>query len=135
MSILKQLFGGSDNSETSDGFEQSEREGILDLLLLCIYADNHLSLAEDKVIKEQIDRFSWDSGTSLDLYIANATNNARKASNDDILQEDFLRSISERLARPDARAKALKLMGDLFHSDGESDSERVFSAKVKSFVG
>lgn len=134
MNLLSNLFGSNQNSRNKDGLKQAEREAILDLLLLCTYADNHLSLAEDKILKEQIDGFSWDSGTSPSIYVSMATEKARRASANDHLFAELLQSIADRLSSPESKSTALFLMEELFRSDGMATSEKSFSDVVKKYL-
>lgn len=48
MKIFEKLFRSGNTKEKNDGFTQKEREAVVDLLLLGVYADNHLSLAENE---------------------------------------------------------------------------------------
>ncbi len=58
----------TDSTASSDGLVQNEREAIIDLLLLGIYQDNHLSLAEDQVFHTEVDAFQWESTTAIEIY-------------------------------------------------------------------
>ncbi len=49
MKIFEKLF--HKNAKTKDELNQTEREAIVDLLTLGVYADNHLSLAEDETFE------------------------------------------------------------------------------------
>ena len=58
-SLLKKLF---QNSEApNNGLTQLQREAIVDLLNYCMYADNLLMLAEDRLITDTVKKFNWDS--------------------------------------------------------------------------
>jgi len=133
MKLLSRLFSAPRNS-SQDGLSQTQREAIIDLLLICIYADNHLSVAEDKVLKDQVESCSWDSGTSAEIYIAIATSKARRAKSDESLQSEYLQYIADRLESPASKAKALSLVDELFESDGIAESETSFTAKIQSLL-
>lgn len=117
-----------------DGLEQKEREAILDLLLYCTYADNHLSLAEDKIIEQEIERFTWDSGTDIDIYINGATDRARRAISDRQARDGFLSQIRERLTSERAIERALSSMSSLFYADGETTEENVFLIEITALL-
>lgn len=132
MNILAKLFGNDQDSQSSDGLAQGEREAILDLLLLCTYLDNHLSLAEDRVFKEEAERLSWDSGTSVDIYISTATDKVRRAMPDERMEEELVDDIVGRLVSEKSKSTAYSLMSKLFESDGEVASETEFMRKIES---
>jgi hypothetical protein len=57
-SLLKKLFRRSE--EKNDGLTQPQREAIVDLLNYCMYADNLVMLAEDRLIADTAATFNWD---------------------------------------------------------------------------
>jgi len=135
MNILAKIFNRvSDPSGPSDGLQQQEREAIIDLLLLCMYADNHLSLAESKVLTDKIEAFDWDSPTYIDIYISDSTAKVRRALADSKLEEDLLHSLRERIVSDHAKHKAKTSMYTLFYSDGEDEKERQFRHKVTQIL-
>ncbi|MCW5200242.1 hypothetical protein VU07_00250, partial [Desulfobulbus sp. F4] len=79
MKILEMLFSATNSLEKGDGLQQEEREALIDFLLFCEFADNHLSLAEDKILQDEIGRFSWDAVIDIDIYISSAAGRARQA--------------------------------------------------------
>lgn len=136
MKILEKLFRSKISYEdtAADGLSQPEREAILDLMLLGIYADNHLSLAEDALIQAQAERLDWESGTSIDVYMALATDRARTASQSDEQEDQFLRFIGQRLNSDTAKNQALGLARDLFLSDGETAAETAFVERLQQYI-
>ena len=131
MEILKKLFASEPISRASEELEQIEKEAIVDLLLIAIYADNHLSLAENEILKEEVDKFSWEASIPLDIYFKDATSRARNALDSDKTVEAYLETISSRLSSRYSKSKALDLLSKLFHSDGKVDSEKAFTLKVR----
>lgn len=134
MNILAQLFGKSPTDSASDGLEQTEREAILDLLLYCTYTDNHLSLAEDRILKSEVDAFTWDSGTDVGIYLNNATDRARRADESSEYRNEFLSHIKDRLKSDQAIDRAISSMEALFKSDGEADEEKVFASEISRLL-
>jgi len=98
MEILKKLFASEPISRASEELEQKEKEAIIDLLLIATYADNHLSLAENEMFKEEVDKFSWEANTPLDTYLNDATNRARSALDSDETVEAYLETTPESLS-------------------------------------
>ena len=134
MKLLKKLFAPKPIARTREDLEQEEKEAIIDLLLIATYADNHLSLAENKILNEEFDKFSWEANISLDLYLNDATNRARNALDSDKTVEAYLETISNRLSSRYSKSRALDLLSKLFYSDGNVDSEKAFTLNVKRIL-
>ena len=92
--------------------------------------DNHLSFVEDNVLKNKVELLDWNSTTSVDLYINNATDKVRRAITDENLQNEFLQSLSERITSEAGKRKALNSITELFNSDGEDPREYAFREAV-----
>lgn len=132
MEILKKLFKTEKDERKPEDLEQKEKEAIIDLLMLAIYADNHLSLAEDKILKEEFEKMRWVSVTGIDIYLAEATARARSALTSEVARKEFLEFIGERLTSRPARGKALDLLSKVFYSDGTTEKEKEFTEAVKA---
>ena len=63
-SLLKKLFHKSE--APNNGLTQLQREAIVDLLNYCMYADNLVMLAEDRLITDTVKKFNWDSKIPFD---------------------------------------------------------------------
>src|SRR5262252_9184633 len=57
-SLIRKLFHKSE--APNDGLIQPQREAIVDLLNYCMYADNLVMLAEDRLIADTVAKFNWD---------------------------------------------------------------------------
>ena len=57
-SLIRKLFRKSE--APNDGLTQPQREAIVDLLNYCMYADNLIFLAEDRLITDTVAKFNWD---------------------------------------------------------------------------
>jgi len=121
-SLLKKLFHKSE--APNDGLTQPQREAIVDLLNYCMYADNLVMLAEDRLIADTVARFNWDPKIPFDQFDARSAGNARNARESQVYRDKFLGSIKDRLDTPAVRGKALDLCQELFLADGaQSDEE------------
>ena len=60
-SLLRKLFHKTE--APNDGLTQPQREAIVDLLNYCMYADNLVMLAEDRLIADTVAKFNWDPKT------------------------------------------------------------------------
>jgi len=122
MSLLRKLFHRSE--APNDGLSQPQREAIVDLLNYCMYADNLVMLAEDRLIADVAAKFNWDpKAVPFDQFDARSVGNARNARESKVYREKFLGSIKERLDTPAVRMKALDLCQELFLADGAQSEE------------
>lgn len=129
LKLFEKLFASSTISTTS--IAQSEREAIIDLLLMAIYADNHISLDESQALEDSIDGLGWESGTGLSMYINDATNKVRDAQVDEATSKDFIENIATRLDSKASKEKALSLLIALFDADGTSVEEASFYKQIE----
>ena len=115
-SLIRKLFHKSEAPK--DGLTQPQREAIVDLLNYCMYADNLVMLAEDRLITDTVKKFNWESKVPFDQFVLRSTDNARNARESQVHREKFLGSIKDRLDTAAAKGKALDLCQELFVADG-----------------
>ena len=122
-SLIRKLFHKSEASK-EDGFTQRQREAIVDLLCYCMYADNLIMLAEDRLIADTVAKFNWESKVPFDQFAVRSIDNARNARENQGYRDKFLTSIRDRLDTAAVTGKALDLCQELFVADGvRSDEE------------
>ena len=120
-SLIRKLFRKSE--APNDGLIQPQREAIVDLLNYCMYADNLVFLAKDRLITDTVAKFNWDPKVPFDQFDARSVNNARNASESKVYRDQFLGSINDRLATAAAKGQALELCQELFLADGARSEE------------
>jgi uncharacterized tellurite resistance protein B-like protein len=120
-SLIRKLFHKSE--APNDGLTQPQREAIVDLLNYCMYADNLVFLAEDRLITDTVAKFNWDSKVPFDQFDVRSIDNARNASENPGYREKFLASIRDRLSTDAVKAQALDLCQELFLADGARSEE------------
>ena len=120
-SLLTKLFRKSE--ESKDGLTQPQREAIVDLLCYCMYADNLVMLAEDRLITDTVAKFNWESKTPFDQFAVRSVGNARNARESQVYRNKFLASIRDRLDTAAVKGKALGLCQELFLADGARSDE------------
>jgi hypothetical protein len=76
-SLIRKLFHKSEAPK--DSLTQPQREAIVDLLNYCMYADNLVFLAEDRLIADTVAKFNWDPKVPFDQFDARSIGNARNA--------------------------------------------------------
>ena len=107
-----------------DGLTQPQHEAIVDLITYCMYADNLVFLAEDRLIADTVAKFNWDSKVPFDQFDVRSIDNARNASENQGYRDQFLASIRDRLDTAAVKGQALDLCQQLFLADGaQSDEE------------
>jgi hypothetical protein len=120
-SLIQKLFGKPETPK--GGLTQPQREAIVDLLNYCMYADNLVMLAEDRLIADTVKKFNWESKVPFDQFDARSVGNARNARESQVYKDKFLASIKDRLDTPAVRGKALALCQELFLADGAQSEE------------
>ena len=119
--LIKKLFHKSEAPK--DGLTQAQREAIVDLLNYCMYADNLVMLAEDRLIADTVAKFNWESKTPFDQFDARSVGNARNARESQVYRDQFLVSIRDRLGTVAVKGRALDLCQELFVADGARSDE------------
>ncbi len=102
---------------------QNEREAIIELMMLIMYSDKTLKLAEDEAIKEYTNNIKWESPLSLDFYFGKVTPKIRKALSDEGKMNAFLKDINTRIESELVKAQVLLVCNDLAMADSEFSSE------------
>jgi len=133
-SLLRKLFRKSE--APNDGLSQPQREAIVDLLNYCMYADNLVMLAEDRLIADTVAKFNWESKTPFDQFDARSVGNARNARESQVYRDQFLASIRDRLGTAAVKGQALDLCQELFVADGSrSDEEDAVLQNLRVLLG
>lgn len=121
--LFSRLF---DRSQTSaDGLTQPQREALIDLLNFCAYADDHLRLAEDQVVSEQLDHCQWDPAVPLELFVSRSVTRVRDALESPERRASFLVDVAVGLENSETRSRALALSRKLFQADGDYSADEV----------
>jgi uncharacterized tellurite resistance protein B-like protein len=114
---LKKAFPSGSKTTVADGLNQGQREAIIDLLHYCMFADNFVSLSEDKFVNTVAATLSWDKNISFESFEGGSIGKARKAKESQAYREQFYKDLLSRLATKEARDLALKLCKDLYRAD------------------
>ncbi len=120
-SLIRKLFHKSE--APNDGLTQPQREAIVDLLNYCMYADNLVFLAEDRLITDTVAKFNWDSKVPFDQFDVRSIDNARNATENQGYRDRFLASIRDRLGTAAVKGQAFDLCQELFLADGARSEE------------
>ncbi|WP_269524481.1 hypothetical protein [Coraliomargarita parva] len=132
MKFIEKLFTSERGSSLHGALEQTEREAIVDLLIMAVYVDSHLSLRESHEFDGLTDSLGWESGTAVDFYACNATNRVYGALSCEDSTREFVDFAAQRLKSKASRERALELLNKLFQSDGKTEAEAKFFKRVEA---
>ena len=108
------------NNDRKPELPQKEREAIVDLLHLCLYADAHIALKEGEFMSDVVEVIGWETQSSFGSYEARSIASARAAKENDAAKKEFLSFAAARLQSKESKALALDLCRQLFSSDGST---------------
>ncbi len=115
---------------------QPQREAIFDFLLLGMYADGNLKLAENEQVFSLTERLGWESYQDRSEYSKMATARVRTAIETDASLLVFLTKLSAQLGDDDVKIFALGLLVKLLDSDKQTlESEAGLYQKAQAIFG
>lgn len=105
---------------------QPQREALFDLLSLSIYADAHISLAEEDLLKQAFVKKGWKSDYPKDLFIEESFARAREASGSDESVFDYLNERAAVFTTKAAQKEACEVLNGILEGDGMTAEENEF---------
>ena len=111
---------------------QDARQVLIELLFLSLYLDGELSLAEDDVFGEALEKLGWDSPFPRERFVFSAFAGAREAAADAIRTEAFLDARTGILKRDGQEGPALTWLYRVLGADGISPSEEHFLKQIEA---
>lgn len=119
MNQLRDLYGYVSVNATAD----QEHEAVIELLLLVMVADRHISFDELDTIRVISDDSGWESETfSFDQYVGPAMAKVRAATNEDRVAE-LLDDIDARITSSLLRQSLFSAARDVAGTDQAIDDE------------
>ncbi len=114
---------------------QVQREAIVDLLLLGMYADQHVSVSEQEFLAEAIGQMNWDEFYSSEIYFQRVVPTVREVLGNTDRTCRFLQNISARLDQVEVMKFAIEQFSTLIALEGVTEeSEAVlFDAVMETF--
>lgn len=113
---------------------QPQREAILDILVLAMYSDGHLSLLEDDNLKAKIDSLNWDPNMSASIYLGESVAAARDTEG----MTEVLKAVEEKakiLETPEVKNHAYELAVEMLRCDDIAEDEKEFLSALKYSLG
>ena len=114
---------------------QTEREALIRLMSLAKYQDAKLSIAENDTFKRIIEDIGWDSGTTIDIFIDDATGRAREALISDDATAAFIDEQTKAFTDAAARQTSLSKIESVLKADGIDPDEQPFIAWIRNAWG
>ncbi|MBW4672091.1 MAG: TerB family tellurite resistance protein [Cyanomargarita calcarea GSE-NOS-MK-12-04C] len=103
--------------------KQSEREASIDLMIMTMYIDKSLKIAEDETINEYAKNLLWESPISLEKYLGVATAKVRNVLGDAEKTNAFLEDVKSRISTQEMKKEVFEACKNLAHADGELSKE------------
>jgi hypothetical protein len=97
---------------------QKQREAVVDLLLLGMFADAAVTVNEDQKLLSVIAEIGWESYQTAELYLQSAIAKARDASDSEDATVHRLDRISDELNDGGLRQRALDYLTQFLRADG-----------------
>jgi len=105
------------------GFTPEQKQALLDLLVIGMYADHNLASAEDERIEQLLDTFQFASDYERDRFSDAAFDRASRQSGSPEAIRASVGQIASHFPTREIRQKAYDLLDDLLTSDGRVTSE------------
>jgi hypothetical protein len=123
--------GGSDGGvclsyllmQTIQNMNQKQREALVDLLLLGMFAGGSLKVSDDQKLLSVIDEIGWESYQTPDLYFQSAIAKARDAADTEARTLARLKKINDGLANDEIRHQAIERLERFLSLHGEPGVE------------
>ncbi len=111
---------------------QPQREALLDLVILALFADSHLSLKEDEALQAALDKIGWEALKPREIFFCNSMNRARKAVETDADSSEYIAARAKVISDVWSKAEAVSVLQSVLASDGETAVESAFLERVKA---
>jgi hypothetical protein len=105
------------------GFSQEQKQALLDLLIIGMYADHNLASAEDDRIEQLLDTFNFPSDYERDRFSHAAFTRASRQSGSPEVIRAYVGQIASHFPTREIRQRAYDILDDLLTSDGKVTSE------------
>ena len=103
--------------------ETTEREALLELAVLGMFADGRIKLAEDACMQQTLAELGWEAESGeRDYILSTAINKMRDAMDNDAARMNFLHSLKATLPTAEQRSRAIGILTSILQSDGSVDS-------------
>jgi Tellurite resistance protein TerB len=107
------------------GFTDPQKQALLDLLVLGMYADGKLDSPEDKRIEAVLDTMEFSSDSARQQFVDASFARARKHEGSPEATRAFVAEIAKKFSTPEIGRRVYAALEDLLSSDNQiADRER-----------
>src|SRR5262249_45037230 len=116
-------------------FTQEQKQALLDLLIIGMYADHNLTSVEDERVEQLLDTFKFPSEYERDQFSDAAFTRARGQSGSSEAIRAYVGQIAGHFPNREIRQRAYDILDDLLTSDGRvtSDESKLLTAAKEIF--
>jgi uncharacterized tellurite resistance protein B-like protein len=105
---------------TAPGGDDAEHEAVIELLLLVMYADRQIRIAETDEIAAFTERHHWESPTfSFGQVLGPATAKVRRALDSVLTTNELIADIDRRIIHAPLRAETIEACRAVAQADGD----------------
>jgi hypothetical protein len=113
------------------GFNDQQKQTLLDLLVIGMYADGNLADAEEAKIESVLDTINFESDSARERFIDASFTRGRQHLGSPEVTRAFVADIASHFPSPDIRQKAYNDLEELLSSHKIVDKESQLLAIVK----
>ena len=113
------------------GFNDQQKQTLLDLLVIGMYANGNLADAKEMKIEDVLNSINFPSESARDSFIDACFTRARQHLGSPQLTRDFVADIARHFPTPDIRQRAYNDLEDLLSSDKDAQQDSHLLAIVK----
>lgn len=115
---------------------QDEREAVVTLMLVTMYADKKLTLEENTTLRRYEKLIKWDSGMSLSYFFSNTIAAVRSAMRDEAKLNAMLADAFKRIHSDAIRTLTIKACNDMVGADFKREaSEMALLKRIVTGLG
>ncbi len=104
-------------------FTSEQRQAVMDLLILGMYADRNLASAEDACVQKLLNSFQFPSDFERDKFSDAAfTRTSRHTGSPDAIKS-YVNELAKRFPNRDVRQTVYNRLNELLTSDGRTTTE------------
>ena len=104
---------------------QEEREALITLMLVTMYADKKLTLEENATLQRYEKLIKWESGMSLGYFFSNTIAAVRSAMRDDAKLDAFITNACRQITSEAIRTLTIKACNDMISADYKREASEI----------
>src|SRR6187397_1357150 len=105
------------------GFTEEQKQALLDLLIVGMYADHNLASAEDKLVGQLLDAINFPSDYERQKFSDAAFTRVSRQSGSPEAIRSCVSQLADHFPKSQIRKRAYDILDDLLTSDGRISSE------------